>query len=218
MRKTQKISLIASLITSALVCSSVLIGENIVQAQRSRRPVDLLRSKCVSSGSGSAREDNTDISIGRAVYSSQFFLGPGYRSASLTCRIKPDSNPKPIFQTLNLGFGMRDSDRRSTPVEVRVYLDGKPVDARTVSPSQQNSLSLDVSNVSNVSIEAACTTGTQYCERVYFYEAKLFRPNTQTQSTKSPQASPQSTQQFSVPGAPTPVPPPTQAPITPQKY
>ena len=117
MRKTQKISLIASLITSALVCSSVLIGENIVQAQRSRRPVDLLKSKCVSSGSGSAREDNTDISIGRAVYSSQFFLGPGYRSASLTCRIKPDSNPKPIFQTLNHRYLANKTDIEAQPIQ-----------------------------------------------------------------------------------------------------
>jgi hypothetical protein len=217
MRKTQKISWIASLITSALVCSSVLIGESIVQAQRSPRPVDLLRSTCVASGSGTAREDNTNVSIGRAVYSSRFFLGPGYRSASLTCRIKPDNSPNPIFQTLNLGFGMRDSDSRSSNVDVRVYLDGKPADSRTVSPSQQNSLSLDVSNASNVSIEAVCNSGSQYCDRVYFYEANLFRPNTQKQSTPSPQP----TQQFNVPGAPTPVPPPpttAPAPITPQKY
>jgi hypothetical protein len=215
MRKTQKISLIASLITSALVCSSVLIGESTVQAKRSPRPVDLLRSQCVAGGSGSARQDNTAVSIGRAVYSSRFFLGPGYRSASLTCKIKPDSSPQPIFQTLNLGFGMRDTDSRSSPVDIRVYLDGRQVDSRTVSPSQQNSLSLNVSNASNVSIEAFCTSGSQYCDRVYFYEANLFRPSTQQQSTPSPQ----STQQFSVP-APTPVPPPTTAPapVTPQKY
>lgn len=217
MRKTQKISLIASLITSALVCSSVLIGESIVQAQRSPRPVDLLRSTCVASGSGTAREDNTNVSIGRAVYSSRFFLGPGYRSASLTCRIRPENRPNPIFQTLNLGFGMRDSDNRSSSVDVRVYLDGKPADSRSVSPSQQNTLSLDVSNASNVSIEAVCNSGSQYCDRVYFYEANLFRPNTQRQSTPSSQP----TQQFNAPGAPTPVPPPpTTAParVTPQKY
>jgi hypothetical protein len=215
MRKSQKITLIASLITSALVCSSVLIGGNIVQAQRSRspRPVDLLRSKCVSSGLGSAREDNTDISIGRSVYSSRFFLGPGSRSAALTCKIKPDNSPQPIFQTLNLGFGMRDNETRSPGVEVRVYLDGKPADSRTVSPSIQSTLSLDVSNASNVAIEAVCTSGSQYCDRVYFYEAKLLRPATQIK----PAASGQPTQEF-LPVAPTPTLVPTRAPLTPQKY
>ncbi|MBF2065243.1 MAG: hypothetical protein IGS39_12585 [Calothrix sp. C42_A2020_038] len=186
MRKAQKIRLIASLITSGLVFSSVLIGENTVTAQRTPRPVDLLRSKCVSSGLGSAREYNTDVSIGRAVFSSRFFLGPGNRSAALTCKIKPDSSPQPIFQTLNLGFGMRDNDNRSPDVQVRVYLDGRQVDSRTVSPSQQATLSLDVSNVSNVAIEAVCS-GPQFCDRVYFYEAKLLRPNAQTKPASTPQ-------------------------------
>ncbi|BAZ15237.1 hypothetical protein NIES4071_71090 [Calothrix sp. NIES-4071] len=215
MRKTYKISLIACLITSTLGCS-VLIGENIVQAQRSPRPVELLRSRCVSSGLGSAREENTDIAIGRAVYTSRFFLGPGSRSATLTCRIRPNSSKQPIFQTLNLGFGMRDSDSSSPNAEVRVYLDGRPAEARTVSTSQQNTLSLDVSNVSNVSIEAVCTSGNRYCDRVYFYEASLLRPATQTNVAPSPQ----STQQFSVPGQTPVLPPPTTAPspITPQKY
>lgn len=215
MRKTQKIRLFG-LITGVLVSSFALIGENIVQAQRPPRPVELLRSRCVSSGLGSAREDNTDISIGRAVYTSRFFLGAGSRSASLTCRIKPDSRKQAIFQTLNLGFGMRDNDSRSPSAEVRVYLDGRPAEARTVSTSMQNTLSLDVSNVSNVSIEAVCTSG-RYCDRVYFYEASLLRPGTQTNVAPSSQP----TQQFSVPGAPLPVPPPpttAPAPITPQKY
>ncbi|MFH7026139.1 MAG: hypothetical protein ACHBN1_12215 [Heteroscytonema crispum UTEX LB 1556] len=169
----QKTQLISSVVASAVLLSSfITLGAKIAQAQR---PIPLLRARCVNSGLGSARQENTDVSIGRGVYTSQFYLGPGYRSAAMTCKIKPDNRPQPVFQTLNLGFGMRDSDTRSPSVEVRVYLDGKQVESRTVAPTQQSSLSLDVSNVSNVAIEAICTSQSQYCDRVYFFNTGLER-------------------------------------------
>jgi hypothetical protein len=176
MQKTQKNRFIACLITATVISSSLAIfSQPIAQARRPRK-INLLKATCVSSGLGSVREENMDVSIGRAVYSSQFYLGPGYRSASMTCKIKPDSRPQPIFQTLNLGFGMRDNDNKSPGVEVRVYLDGNQVESRTVSPSQQTTLSLDVSKVSNVAIEAVCSSSSQYCDRVYFFDAKLLPP------------------------------------------
>jgi hypothetical protein len=166
---------IGSLVASTVLISSLgVLGQNIAQAKQ--RPVNLLDAKCVSSGLGSVREEKLDVAIGRAVYSSQFFLGSGYRSAAMTCKIKPDNRPQPIFQTLNLGFGMRDNDTRSAAVEVRVFLDGKQAETARVSPSQSATLSFDVSNVSNVAIEATCSSQSQYCDRVYFYDASLLRP------------------------------------------
>ncbi|MBD2778311.1 hypothetical protein [Iningainema tapete] len=184
----QKIKLISSFVASTVVlCVTTAFSETIAQAPpKVPRPVPLLRAKCVSSGLGTAREQNLDVSIGRAVYSSQFYLGPGYRAASLTCKIKPDNRPQPVFQTLNLGFGMRDNDTRSPAVQVRVYLDGRQADARTVAPAQQALISLDVSNVSNVGIEAVCTSQTQYCDRVYFFNTDLNLP-----PIVSPQPAPQ---------------------------
>lgn len=170
MQKTKFISLIT---TSAVLLSTFIIGGKIAQAQQ--RPVPLLRAKCVSSGLGTFREQNTNVSIGKAVYTSQFYLGAGNRSAELTCRIKPDNRPEPPFQTLNLGFGMRDNDTTTPNVVVKVYLDGKEAESRTVIATQPISLSLDVSNVSNVAIEAACSRSNQYCDRVYFYKADLER-------------------------------------------
>jgi hypothetical protein len=177
----QKTQLIGSVVASVVLLSNLIMGAKIAQAQR---PTPLLRAKCVNSGLGTARQENTDVSIGRGVYTSQFYLGPGSRSAAMTCKIKPDNRPQPVFQTLNLGFGMRDSDTRSPSVEVRVYLDGKQVESRTVAPTQQSSLSLDVSNVSNVAIEAICTTQNQYCDRVYFFNANLERPTVTPQPKK----------------------------------
>ena len=183
----QKTKLIASVIASTVILSTFTTFSGIAQTQRPQRPVSLLRAKCVNSGLGSAREQNLAVSIGRAVYTSQFYLGPGYRSAGLTCKIKPDNRPEPVFQTLNLGFGMRDNDKKSPGVEVRIYLDGKQVENRSVAPAQQASLALDVSNVSNVAIEAVCASQTRYCDRVYFFTAALEQPNVSPQPGVPPQ-------------------------------
>ena len=166
-----KLQLISKILAGAMLLSALTnLGGQIAQAQN---PVSLLKAKCVNSGLGSARQNTLDVSIGKAVYTSLFYLGSGNRSASMTCKIKPDNYLEPVFQTLNLGFGMRDNDRSSPPVVVNVYLDGKQAETRTVAPTQQVSLPLDVSNVSNIAIEAVCSSQAQYCDRVYFFQAAL---------------------------------------------
>lgn len=173
----QTTQLISSVLTGALLLSSLLSFEGkIAQAQRAPRPVSLLKTKCVNSGFGSVNQQDLDVSIGRAVYTSRFYLGPGNRSASITCNIKPEKSSKPGFETLNLGFGMRDNDTKSPGVEVKIYVDGNQVQTRTVSPTQQASLTLDVNNATNVAIEAVCASPNQYCDRVYFFNADLERP------------------------------------------
>lgn len=170
----QNTKFIASLLASAVILPLFTIGgENIATAER---PVSLLRSKCVNSGLGSAREEDMNVSIGRGVYSSRFYLGPGYRSAAITCKIQPDSSPQPIFQILNLGFGMRDNDNRSASVNVVIYVDGKQVETRSISPSKPVDVTIDITNATNVAIEANCSSQTEYCDRVYFYNASLQRP------------------------------------------
>lgn len=167
----QKTKLISKAIAGAMLSLSLAtLGTQVVQAQR---PVFLLTSKCVNSGLGSSRQENLNVSIGKAVYTSLFDLGAGNRSASITCKIVPDNSSKRAFQTLQLGFGIRDNDRSSPPVTVTVYLDGKQAASKTVAPAQKESLSLDVSNVSNVSIEAVCSSQSQYCDRVHFFTASL---------------------------------------------
>jgi hypothetical protein len=166
-----KTKLISSILTSAAVISSFIIlgGEN---AQARRRQIPLLEAKCVSSGLGNAREQQQNVSIGRAVYTSKFYIGSGSSSAAMTCNIKPDKSPEPVFQTFNLGFGMRDNNTTSPPVQVRVFLDGQLAETTTISPMQQKTSTYDVSNVSNISIEAICSTRS-YCDRVYFFTANL---------------------------------------------
>ncbi len=172
-----KNKLISSLLLPIVVISPIIfpLGEATAQEQKQMRPISLLRAKCVKSGIGSARKEKLDVSIGKAVYSSTFSLAPGYRSAALTCRIKPKNGPQNVFQTLNLGFGMRDNNPNSPGIQVRLYLDGRPTEAVTVGPTQVANVSLDVNNVNNVAIEATCSSSTQYCSRVYFYDADLQR-------------------------------------------
>jgi hypothetical protein len=161
---------IAKVIAAAMLSTAVVNLGLVAQAQR---PTSLLRGKCVNSGLGNASLDDTDISIGKQVYTSLFYIAPGDRSASVTCNILPKRKYQPGFQTLNLGFGIRDNDLTAPPVTVNVYSDGKKVDSRTVAPAQTQSLQLNVSNVSNVSIETVCSSQSQYCGRVYFFQASL---------------------------------------------
>lgn len=169
----QKTKLSSRILTGVMLSLALFtLGGQVVQAAKRQRPVYLLRTKCVNSGLGNTRTNTREVSIGKAVYTSLFYQGPGSRSASVTCRIKQD-DAQPVYQTLQLGFGMRDNERSSPPVNVNVYLDGRPTESRTVNSGQQATLSLDVSNVSNVSIETVCSSQSQICERVYFFNALL---------------------------------------------
>ncbi len=178
-----KKKLISSVVLPIAVILPALfpLGEATAQKQVKIRPISLLKANCVKSGIGSARREKLNVSIGRAVYNSKFYLGPGYRSAALTCNIKPndDDRAQDVFQTLNLGFGMRDNNVNSPSVQVKLFLDGRPTETVTIGPTRVANVSVDVNNVSNIAIEATCSSSTQYCSRVYFYDADLLR-NTPT--------------------------------------
>lgn len=201
-----KKKLISSVVLPIAVILPALfpLGEASAQKQEKQmRPTSLLKARCVKSGIGSARKQKRNVSIGKAVYNSKFYLGPGYRSAALTCNIQPDGDrPQNAFQTLNLGFGMRDNNVNSPGVVVQLYLDGRPTESVTVAPTRVANVSVDVNNVSNVAIEATCSSSTQYCSRVYFYDADLVRNNPTMVNTAQPQ--PQQQQLPQVPEPPEP--------------
>ncbi len=159
-----------------LFLALAILGEQVLQVQaRERvRTTSLIRAVCVSSGPGRFRYDETNVSIGRAVYRTLMHLNPSNASASVTCRIR-DEDEQPKFKTLQLGLGMLDTDAGSPGNIVNIYLDGRQAETRTINPGQTASLSLDVSNVSNVAIEATCSTSARYCARVYVYKAVLER-------------------------------------------
>ena len=166
-----KIKLMRKVIVAAMLSVAVAsLGERVAQAQR---PTFLLKAKCVNSGLGNASRDSTDISIDKQVYTSLFYLAPGDRSASITCNVVPVKRSQLMFQTLALGFGMRDNDMTTPPVTVNVYLDGKLAASKEVAPARQTSIPLNISNASNVTVETVCSSQSQYCDRVYFFQASL---------------------------------------------
>ena len=174
--KMLKITSFGKIIAIAGVSMAIAtLGSQIAQAKPTPRPKFLLDTPCVDTGVGRWREDDTNVSVGRAVYKSLLFMGPGNRFSALTCRIKPDQ-PKDTdvnFQSFYLEFGMRDNDRGSPANSVNIYLDDQPVISRSVIPGQRISITFDVRNVSNISIETVCSNQGQYCDRVYFFNATL---------------------------------------------
>lgn len=170
----KKTKLISTIIAStALFLALTPQGKSI--AQEEMLSLFLLRRSCVSTGIGNWERRTQDIAVGRAVYTSRLFMGPGNRFATMTCNLTPNREGV-IFQRLNLAFGMRDNDRDSPAVNVNIYLDGQRAETRSVSPGQAATVSLDVTPTRNVSIEAVCSSPGQYCARVYFWEADLTYP------------------------------------------
>ncbi len=190
----QKTKLISQAIASAMLSLTLTtIGTQVVQGIQN--PVSLLRTTCVGSGPGRWRPDTENVAIGRSVYKSLMKLSPSNGSAAVTCRIRPEDS-EPRFQTLQLEFGMLDSDTTSPPNTVNIYLDGRQVATRTVTAAQTASLLFNVGNVSNVSIETICASSSEYCGRVYFFKASLERipepsrlsiPEPSRQNTSEPQ-------------------------------
>lgn len=141
-------------------------------AQEAPLSMFLLRRPCVSTGIGNWAGRTENVSVGKAVYTSRLFMGPGNRFAAMTCRLQPNEAGV-SFQRLRLSFGMRDNDRGSPNVDVTVYKDGVRETSVSVFPGEQGSVSLDVTPTQNISIEAICSNPSQYCDRVYFWDASL---------------------------------------------
>ncbi len=143
-------------------------------AQEAPPSIFLLRLPCVNTGIGNWARRTEDVSVGKAVYTSRLFMGPGNRSAAMTCKLRPNQ-AKVEFQKLKLGFGMRDNDADSPSATFNVYIDGQRVDSlsRTVFPGKAQSVVLDVTNPSNVSLEVVCSNQSRYCDRVYFWDANV---------------------------------------------
>ena len=171
----QKLNLQAAILSISLVT----IGASPLQAQT---PVSLVQAKCVSSGLGTFRQVPLDVAVAKAVYTSPFYLGSGTVSAAVTCKIRNDDD-RPLFQTLRLGVGMRDNNPNSPPVTVNFYVDGDKAETKTISPGNKELLALDVSKATNVTIEAVCSSSTNYCDRIYFFNT-ILEPLAVTTPTK----------------------------------
>lgn len=173
----QKTKLSYQLIVGVMISLAlVALSGQLLQARERRvRTTSLERAVCVGSGPGRWSDNELNVAIGRSVYRSQMSLNPSNGSASVTCRIRDENDPQPRFKTLDLGLGMLDTDVGSPAAIVNIYLNGQQAATQTITPGQAASLSLDVTNVNNVAIEATCSNKSAYCSRVYIFRARLER-------------------------------------------
>ncbi len=174
----QTTQLIPKFLAAGFLSVAILsLNPFMVFAKDESRLAWLFEAQCVSESPGRWRREVEDVSVGRKVYRSLMFMGPGSQFASLACRIRQpeDTNRsnRRNFQSLKLEFGMRDRHSASPANQVIVYLDGEQASVNTVSSGERVVLALDVSNISNIAIETICSSKIQYCDRVYFFDASL---------------------------------------------
>lgn len=158
------------LVAAALVAPLATLGP---VARAEEKPFWLFETQCVTQGPGRMRREMADISVGREVFRSYMFMGPGSRSINLTCKIRGDDPEKENFNSLRLEFGMQDSDKSSPYNTVVVYLDGQERASQTIGAGEKVSIALDVSQAQNVAVETVCSARNTYCDRVYFFNASL---------------------------------------------
>lgn len=153
----------------------VFAGSTWQVAQGQQRTTSLFSNTCV--GRGMYGNQNDDVSIGKQLFTSIFYLGGidflygRSVSSSITCRIRP-AGSAPRFKTLRLAFGINDHLDSSFATEINVYKDGNKAESRELYPGDKALLLLDVSRVSSVAIEAVPISGKDLA-RVSFTQALL---------------------------------------------
>ncbi len=159
------------LVAAALVGPLATLGP---VARAEEKPLWLFETQCVTQGPGRMRREMADIAVGREVFRSYMFMGPGSRSVNLTCKIRGDDPEKEQnFNSLLLEFGMQDSDKSGYYNTVVVYLDGEEKASQTIGSGEKVSIAVDVSQAQNVAVETVCSARNAYCDRVYFFNAAL---------------------------------------------
>lgn len=133
----------------------VFAGSACQVAQGQQRTTSLFSTGCVERGFAST--DNTNISIGRELFTSIYKMGAGSNpfnegGSGVTCRIRPGGSP-PRFKTLRLAFGMADDERSKGVLEVNIYVDGVQVESRSIGQGNKALVLLDVSRASSIAIE-----------------------------------------------------------------
>ena len=173
---TKQLKLIGKIIATAMLFLAIAPQHQQIAQEEEEIPKDfLMDTKCVNTGTGNWKRETEDVSVGRAVYTSELYMGAGNSFASMTCRIEPYA-PEVIYQALHLGFGMRDNDQGSPEVKVNLYLDGQKAEEHSwiVSPGRGVSTIIPLFNVENIALETICQSPSRrYCDRVYFWETSL---------------------------------------------
>jgi hypothetical protein len=167
----------------ACLTLTLLTGQ-VVYGQRSQSiPVgntSLLSNDCRDTGPGRFYKDERFIvSIGRQAFDSLFhfdLISPNNAPKVLSCRFKKINNSP---TTLQVSFGIEDSDSVDTIARVTVYLDGNPTASHTFSAGNLKTVVLDVTKIRSVGIEVSCERGRvgvpndNSCPNIWFTKASI---------------------------------------------
>jgi tetratricopeptide (TPR) repeat protein len=153
---------IAPLLT-LILCS---LNQQVSFAQQ--KSVDLDIGKCVTNSLSDLRE-RFNVSINKQVFSPLFRTNSASRGP-VTCQVNPPNASKK-FKVINFGFGV--TPNLSQDAIITLYLDGKQVFSRQISPDEYVKISLDISQARDLAIETQAPRGSRWASNVIFFEASL---------------------------------------------
>jgi tetratricopeptide (TPR) repeat protein len=157
-------------ILTLVLCS---INQYVSFAQQ--KSVNLDPRNCVSNSWAAWKKGYSNISINKQVISPLFetsTVGLGWDDTGLiTCQVNPPKSSKK-FKVINLGFGVTGQHR--TDAIITLYLDGKEVFSKRISPDDSVSFSVDISQAKDLAIETQSPSGSRQRSQVVFFEASLY--------------------------------------------
>ncbi len=140
------------------------------QTENNSDIVPLLSTECTKSGRGYYYPNSSkDVPIDEELFTSIFWLSLS-QPTQLTCKIPQD------IETLDLGFGVSDDADEEEQIKIDIYLDEVLITSDVMVSGEGENLLIDVSNVSNVTIDASCSKGSCFGSNggnLYFWRAKF---------------------------------------------
>lgn len=158
----KRVRWLSGLFLAGMLC--VMLGTIGAQVAQAQRPIPLLDLQCVKR-SGSWGAYQSDISVGRQIYTSVLYIDP---DTTLTCRLP--GGPA----SLRFEFAIPDTSS-APPARIDVYLDGNQVASRTGDKGKVNTMLVNISNGKSLAVEVFCARATNCSSRnsYYFMKAQI---------------------------------------------
>jgi hypothetical protein len=166
----KRVRWLSGLFLAGMLC--VMLGTVGAQVAQAQRPIPLLDLQCVVTR-GTWRSDQTDISVGRQIYTTVLYISP---DTAITCRLP--GGPA----SLRLEFAIPDTEN-SPPARIDVYVDGNQVASRTGDRGKVHTMLVNISNGKSLAIEVFCARATS-CRYAYRFMKAQIEPGASSPGSK----------------------------------
>lgn len=119
------------------------------QVPLAQRPIHIFELSCVGRWGRSPSVEQTDVSIGKELYTSILKVD----TVGYTCKLP--GGPA----SLRIEYGVRDQDSKP-PAKIDVYVDGNQVASQVGKEGRVNTMLVDVSNGKSLAIDINCSRAT----------------------------------------------------------